>query len=96
MIDKRSRIPYHLQLKEVLKKGIENGDFKAICFLRNGHNEEYKVSRNTVRTAVLELVNEGMVKRFPGKGTYINPISNQRFVVVGDSGIMFSKSDNAS
>lgn len=35
--------------------------------------EEFGVSRQTVRRAYLELVNEGLVYRVPGSGTFITP-----------------------
>lgn len=35
--------------------------------------EEFGVSRQTVRRAYLELVNEGLVYRVPGRGTFITP-----------------------
>lgn len=35
--------------------------------------DQFKVSRQTVRRAYLELVNEGLVYRVPGRGTFITP-----------------------
>jgi DNA-binding GntR family transcriptional regulator len=35
--------------------------------------DRHRVSRGTVRRAYLELVSEGAVKRFPGKGTFVAP-----------------------
>ena len=35
--------------------------------------ERFGVSRQTVRRAYLELVNEGLVYRVPGRGTFITP-----------------------
>ncbi|GAA5166165.1 GntR family transcriptional regulator [Ornithinimicrobium tianjinense] len=35
--------------------------------------KEHRVSRQTVRRAYLELVNEGLVYRVPGRGTFVTP-----------------------
>lgn len=72
-INKKSPIPIYHQLYEILKKKIKNGTFKAGEYLpsENKLAEYYGVSRLTVRQALSELVEEGMVKKRRGKGTLI-------------------------
>lgn len=72
-IDKTSIIPYYYQLKEIIKHLIEEN------ILREGEqitseNElcrEFDVSRTVVRQAINELVNEGLLVRRKGKGTFV-------------------------
>lgn len=72
-IDKKSPIPIYHQLYEILKKEIKGGVFKAGEYLpsENRIAQNYEVSRLTVRQALSELVEEGMVKKKRGKGTLI-------------------------
>ena len=77
---KDSPLPLHYQLKQVLLEMIENellkpGDSippeRELC-------EVQGVSRMTVNKAILSLVNEGIVYRKQGKGTFVaEPKTNQ-------------------
>jgi DNA-binding LacI/PurR family transcriptional regulator len=59
--------------KQMLRTSIMNGDV--------GHGEKltpeldlcrkFNVSRSTIRRAILELVDEGLVERFQGRGTFV-------------------------
>jgi len=73
LIDREDHQKLYLQLYEILKKKIETNEWQAgtqiptedvLCKMFN-------VSRATVRTAVLELVREGYLRRQQGKGTFI-------------------------
>jgi GntR family transcriptional regulator len=73
LIDREDHQKLYLQLYEILRKKIESGEWVVgsqiptedeLCKLFN-------VSRATVRTAVLELVRQGYLKRQQGKGTFI-------------------------
>lgn len=72
-IDKKSPIPIYHQLYGILKKKIKDGVFKAGEYLpsENKLAQNYEVSRLTVRQALSELVEEGMVNKKRGKGTLI-------------------------
>jgi DNA-binding LacI/PurR family transcriptional regulator len=37
--------------------------------------EEYQISRGTVRQALIALVNEGLIERVQGRGTFVRPIA---------------------
>lgn len=73
LIDRENHQKLYIQLYEIIKKKIENNEWivgsqipteQELCNMFN-------VSRATVRTAVLELVRQGYLKRQQGKGTFI-------------------------
>lgn len=85
-IDKNSSVPLYLQLKEILKERIEHymepGDAIPVEI---EIEKEYGVSRMTVRKAIDELVDEGMVVKQQGKGTFV-----QQSKITQDAGTIFS------
>lgn len=73
-VSKDNMIPLHYQLKEILQEMIENEDLKPgdaiptereICEIQG-------VSRMTVNKAILSLVNEGILYREQGRGTFVS------------------------
>jgi GntR family transcriptional regulator len=72
-LDTGSPLPKYHQLKEIILAMIEKEE------LREGEPipperkfcEEYGVSRMTTRQAIMELVNEGVLYREQGKGTFV-------------------------
>ena len=73
MIDKSSAIPVYYQLKEEIKEKISQGVWaKGECIDSERElSENYRVSRMTVRQALGELVQEGMLVREKGRGTFV-------------------------
>lgn len=73
MIDKSSPIPVYFQLKNDLIKKISNGVWKPGECITSERElcELYSVSRMTIRQAIGELVQEGILIRVKGKGTYV-------------------------
>ncbi|MBL4930276.1 GntR family transcriptional regulator [Clostridium paridis] len=73
MIDKNSPIPVYYQLKEDIKNKITNGIWKVgECIASERElTETYGVSRMTIRQALGELVQEGILIREKGKGTFV-------------------------
>lgn len=73
MIDKNSPIPAYYQLKEAVQEKIKSGIWKVGQCIDSERelSEFYKVSRMTVRQALGELVNEGVLVREKGKGTFV-------------------------
>lgn len=71
-LDFENHMPLHIQLREILREEIIKGT-------REGEKipsereliEKFQVSRTTVREAVSGLVNEGLLEKRHGKGTYI-------------------------
>lgn len=84
-IDKQSHIPIYRQIHSQIKQLILNGQFKPHDMLpsENELAQSYDISVMTVRQAMKELVNEGLVYRIRGRGTFVasEPIvhSLQRF-----------------
>ena len=73
MIDKNSPIPVYYQLKNDLTKKIANGVWKAGECISSERElcEIYEVSRMTIRQAIGELVQEGVLTRKKGRGTFV-------------------------
>lgn len=73
MIDKNSPIPVYYQLKNDLTSKIAKGVWKSGECIASERElcEVYGVSRMTIRQAVGELVQEGVLIRIKGKGTFV-------------------------
>lgn len=83
ILDKRTPIPLYFQLKEILKEKIETGELKPGDLLPSERElkEKYEISRPTIRQALNELVNDGLVYREKGKGTFVaKPEINYGFI----------------
>ncbi|WHY91342.1 GntR family transcriptional regulator [Neobacillus cucumis] len=68
-----SLIPLYHQLKERLKTSIDDGQWKPGDKIpsENQLMKEYSVSRNTAKKAIEELVQDGLLYRIQGKGTFV-------------------------
>jgi GntR family transcriptional regulator len=73
IVDKDIDIPLHVQLSQIIKNMIINKELvegtylmpeRELCKLQN-------ISRMTVNKAILGLVNEGLLERKQGKGTFV-------------------------
>jgi GntR family transcriptional regulator len=73
LIDREDHQKLYLQLYEILRKKIETGEWQVGSQIPTEDElcKMFNVSRATVRTAVLELVRQGYLKRQQGKGTFI-------------------------
>lgn len=74
LISKDEREKLYLQLFEILKRKILNGEWKAGMQIPTEQQlcEMFNVSRATVRNAILELVRQGYLVRQQGKGTFVS------------------------
>jgi len=65
-------VPLYLQLEQVIKSKILTGEFSPGKKIQTETElcGAYQVSKITVRQAVLNLVNEGLLVRKQGKGTF--------------------------
>jgi GntR family transcriptional regulator len=72
-IDRTVPTPLYFQLKQILKEAIEKGDLKRGDLIPTELElmQQHGLSRATVRQAILQLVNEGYLRREKGKGTFI-------------------------
>lgn len=71
MIDEENPIPYHLQVKDILKKEIVANKYSDKIPSERELMERFSVSRTTIREAINHLVNEGLLDKKHGKGTFI-------------------------
>lgn len=65
--------PIYLQLREVVRTKIEEGEYPPCTAIPSECDlaETYGINRQTVRNAIDALVNEGLLRRVPGKGVYV-------------------------
>ncbi len=73
VLDRRSPLPLYAQVKRRLQGMILSGEYPAQRF----HSEPelcamFGISRATVRQAIRELVDEGLLTRVQGQGTFVN------------------------
>jgi len=75
VVDKDSPVPLYYQIAESIRAMIESGRLKAGDPLppEVALSEELGVSRLTVRRALAELVNDGVLIRRRAKGTFVAP-----------------------
>jgi GntR family transcriptional regulator len=73
MIDKSSPIPVYFQLREDIQRKITKGVWKVGQCIDSERELSltYEVSRMTIRQALGELVQEGVLLREKGKGTFV-------------------------
>ncbi len=74
MLDRgKATVALYLQLSQLLARAIESGEFATgqIIPSETQLQEQYGVSRMTVRLAIGELVNKGYVERMRGIGTVV-------------------------
>lgn len=72
-LDRRSPIPFYVQIKEAIRDQIENGSWRTGDRIY-GEDElcrHFGVSQIVVKQALKELSYEGLIERKKGKGTYV-------------------------
>ncbi|MFZ0215216.1 MAG: substrate-binding domain-containing protein [Candidatus Dormiibacterota bacterium] len=84
-IDRDSFVPLYVQLKNVLERRILGGELHEGEALESepGLCRTYGVSRITVRQALRDLELAGMIRREPGRGTFVAAASTRRGVSIG-------------
>jgi len=87
-IDKDLPIPYHYQLRELLRDEIASGHWVVGERLPSERElcEAFNLSRTTIREAIDALVNEGLLRREKGRGTFIaKPKITEKWLETPDS-----------
>lgn len=74
-IDRKSPLPLHYQLKQHLLEKIESGEWKPNGLIPSEQElqEQFGLSRTTVRQALSDLVYDGLLTRERGRGTFVAP-----------------------
>lgn len=74
LLDPTSFVPLYHQLKEIIEVKIESGEWKPGDKISSENDLQnlYDISRNTVQKALEELVQEGILERKQGKGTFVS------------------------
>ena len=72
--DSQLGLQLHQQIRAILRNQIANGEYVVGDRLPTEQElgEHYNVSRVTVRLALKELVEEGILDRHPGRGTFLS------------------------
>jgi GntR family transcriptional regulator len=73
-INKETPVPYHYQLRELLREEITSGRWAVGEHLPSERElcETFALSRTTVREAIDALVHEGLLRRERGRGTFVS------------------------
>jgi GntR family transcriptional regulator len=73
LLDLNSPLPLYVQLREILRRDIENGRYRIGEQIPAEQVivKQYGVARATVRQAITDLVNEGLLSRRQGRGTFV-------------------------
>jgi GntR family transcriptional regulator len=82
-IDRSSKLPLYHQLYEILREQILRGEWQPGDMIPPEPEliEQYQVSRTTVRQVLDILVNEGLIYRQQGRGTFVaHPTVEQALV----------------
>ncbi|WP_046226607.1 GntR family transcriptional regulator [Paenibacillus dauci] len=68
------KIPLYKQIKQHIQQKITSGELRYRDRVPSEQEmmEEYQVSKITVKNAMIELAEEGWVKRIQGKGTFVS------------------------
>jgi DNA-binding GntR family transcriptional regulator len=72
-IDRDGATAPYLQLAEILRGRIRNGDIPAGRRIpsQSELEQEFDLGRNTIKRAVEILKNEGLVETSPGRGLFV-------------------------
>ncbi|MCR4434810.1 MAG: GntR family transcriptional regulator [Clostridiales bacterium] len=73
MLDRNGVIPLYFQLERIIREDIVKGKYKNGDVIPSETQlmKTYNVTRTTVRKAISDLVNEGLLAQVHGKGTFV-------------------------
>ncbi len=91
IVDKNSSVPAYRQLRDFLAEGILQKTWEGEIPSERQLSEMAGVTRMTVRQAVGELVNEGLLYRVKGKGTFISKPKFEQHNIMSFSALLQSR-----
>lgn len=73
MLDRYDDLPLYAQLRNILRDKIFSGVYKEGDLIPSEHKliSQYDVTRTTVRKALSDLMNEGLITKYHGKGSIV-------------------------
>lgn len=73
MLNKNGIIPLYIQLQNIIRDDILSGKYKQEELIpsENVLSEQYQITRSTVRKAISNLVDNGLLRREHGKGSFV-------------------------
>jgi len=91
LMDHNCSVPLYKQIVKSINRKITTGEYPINSRIPSEVSlmEEYGVSRITIRTAITELVEDGVLERIQGKGTFVN---SPKSLYQADDRIGFSRS----
>ena len=75
LLNPKKPTPLYKQLLHVVRRQIEEGKIKPNHPIPSERSlcKDYRISRITVRQSISELINEGLLYKKQGKGTFVSP-----------------------
>lgn len=88
MFDRESPVPMYYQIERYIEHLIENRNLKAGDQIPSEREftDQFHVSRMTVRQAIMNLVNSGLLVRIKGKGTFVSNYNKIEKTLIGLNG----------
>lgn len=92
-IDKKSPIPVYYQLKTIISKMIADGEYAEGSMIPSERElgDTLGISRMTVRQALNSLVNDGILYREKGRGTFVAKIKIEQKNVMSFSELVSAR-----
>ena len=92
-VDKKSPIPVYYQLRKIILGKIESGVYRPGDVIPSERElgDSLNISRMTVRQALNQLVNEGVLYREKGKGTFVSRVKFEQKNIMSFSDLVRKK-----
>jgi len=90
ILDRYNFKPIYLQLAENMHADITSGKYSPDSQLppEEELGRNFDVSRDTIRSTLKKLENEGLIYRIRGKGTFVSPAVRKQKVLIGVVSVM--------
>lgn len=78
-MEQEARTPLYQTVQEYIRNQINKGELKPGDKIPTEHELKslFNVSRMTISTAMIHLTKEGLIRRIPGRGTFVNGTFDQ-------------------